>query len=71
MAKSVDEQIADLEAQIVKLQAEKHKLAHPFVEYPKYIADPQNSAKGRTVANAEEEKAVLASYPKADKPAKK
>lgn len=64
--KNIDQQVAEKEAEIVKLKAEqaelKRKAEHQ--EYPKWIADPsdESGAAGRTVASADEEKAVLDSY---------
>jgi len=64
-AVSVDVQIADLEAQIAKLKAEKHALEHPVQEYPKHIQvpDPVQPAgvptKTVIVNSADEEKAAL------------
>lgn len=76
MAKSIDEEIKDLQEQIDKLEAKKKLLANPPQEYPKYISDlpapafvPPPKA-GVIVNSAEEEKAVRAAAAKAAQPAK-
>jgi hypothetical protein len=64
--KNLDAQIAEKEAEIKKLKDEqevlRQKASHQ--EFPKWIADPSDpkGLAGRAVANAEEEKAVTASY---------
>jgi hypothetical protein len=66
--KSVDIQIADLEAQIAKLKAEKYLLEHPIQEYPKAIQvpDPKSVLGVPTVTivvnSAAEEKAALSGH---------
>ena len=55
MDKTIEEQIADKEQEIVKLKEELARLQTPFVEFPKWIAGAN-----RTVQNAEEEAAVRA-----------
>jgi len=59
-AKSITEQIDEHKQAIAKLEAELAKQAHQ--EYPKYIPSPVDPTLGRSVNNAEEEKAVLAGY---------
>lgn len=69
--KSIEDQIADLELQILALRKKQREAA--FLEFPKWIADPNDltGATGKTVNNAEEEKVVLAAYEKAAGAAKK
>lgn len=64
MPKSIDEQLAENEAQRKKLEEDKAKIERDaaYKQYPKHVTDPSDPTKYTEVNNAKEEAAAVASY---------
>lgn len=58
MAKTVDDEIADLQAKLKDAEEKKRQAENPTQEYPKWVTDPNDPSVGFVVANKDEESKV-------------